>query len=72
MDPERLRRQFPALTDDDVAAYAEVTRRILAAPPAERARVTREVLQQARRGEDALAVRYLRAVEKMQGGRDPG
>ncbi len=32
VDPERLRARFPALCDDDLAAYAEVTRRILADP----------------------------------------
>jgi hypothetical protein len=76
VDPERLRRQFPALTDEDLQAYVEVTRRILGGPPGERARLTREVLargRQARDGaapasaEDALALRYVRAVEKMQG-----
>jgi hypothetical protein len=80
VEPARLRRQFPGLTDEDLQAYAEVTRRILAARgPAERARLTREVLargRQAREGpassaerssEDALCLRYLEAVEKMQG-----
>jgi hypothetical protein len=76
VDADRLRRQFPALTDDDLAAYVAVTRRILAArDPAERARVTRETLargRSARAGEprdddDGLALRYLAAVEKMQG-----
>jgi hypothetical protein len=77
--PERLRRQFPGLTDDDLQAYEEVTRRILAAPgPADRARLTREVLARGRQareagegraphGDDALFLRYLQAVEKMQG-----
>ena len=78
VDPERLRREFPALTPEDLDAYVEVTRRILGAPPAARPRVTREALDGARRARDkaarrepldateALLVRYLDAVEKMQ------
>ena len=75
VDVARLRRQFPALTDDDLDAYATVTRRILAvADPADRARITRETLARGRAAraapprddEDRLAVRYLAAVEKMQ------
>ena len=72
---ERLRRQFPALTEDDLEAYATVTHRILSAPAPDRARITRETLARARaarpgevRDDDArLALRYLAAVEKMQG-----
>jgi hypothetical protein len=76
VDVDRLRRQFPALTDDDVDAYVTVTRRILSTPdPADRARITRETLARARaaRGaaprddEERLAAQYLAAVEKMQG-----
>jgi hypothetical protein len=75
VDVERLRRQFPALTDDDVDAYVTVTRRILAAPAADRARVTRETLSRGRAARTApprddderVALRYLVAVEKMQG-----
>ena len=79
VDPERLRRQFPALTSEDVDAYVEITRRILEAPEDGRARVTRDALTGARRAraqaargealEDAqrLLARYLDAVEKMQG-----
>jgi hypothetical protein len=75
VDVERLRRQFPALTDDDVDAYVTVTRRILSAPLADRARVTRETLARgraaggasARDDDDRLALRYVAAVEKMQG-----
>ena len=48
VDPERLRRQFPALTDEDVEAYVTVTRRILSASAADRARLTRETLARAR------------------------
>jgi hypothetical protein len=80
VDPARLRRQFPALTDDDIAAFEEVTSRILNEDrPEARARVTREVLAQGRRArertaageavsaEESLAARYVAAVDKMQG-----
>ena len=79
VDPERLRRQFPALSDEDLAAYVEVTREILAAPAPERARRTRDVLAAGRRAREAgggagapgaaerRAARYLAAIEKMQG-----
>jgi hypothetical protein len=73
VDPERLRREFPALDDGDLAAYLEVSRRILAErDPAARARLTRETLARARAARDgsgpadALAARYLAAIEKMQ------
>ena len=80
VDPARLRRQFPDLTDDDIAAFEEVTSRILGEDrPEARARVTRDILAQGRRArersaaretlsaEDALAAGYVAAVEKMQG-----
>jgi hypothetical protein len=80
VDPARLRQQFPELTDGDVAAFEEVTRRILAEPrAAERAKITRGVLAQGKSAREAmaagrtlsaeefLAVRYLSAVGKMQG-----
>lgn len=79
VDPERLRRQFPALTAADVAAYVEITRFILAAAgPSERAQRTRQVMTDARNArqrnaEDTLtsaesrALKYLTALEKMQG-----
>lgn len=76
VDVERLRRQFPALTPEDLDAYVAVTRRILAArDPAHRARITRETLArgraaragQPRDDDECLAVRYVAAVEKMQG-----
>jgi hypothetical protein len=78
VDPERLRREFPALTAEDVEAYLEVTRRILGASPDARPRVTREALEGGRRargkgarGEpleagEALLARYLDALAKMQ------
>jgi hypothetical protein len=78
VDPERLRREFPALTAEDVEAYAQVTRRILGAAPEARPRVTREALEGARRAREkaargealndaeTLLARYLDAVGKMQ------
>ena len=80
VDPARLRRQFPALTDADVAAYEEVTARILAERrPDARAALTRKIVADGRRARDraakgetlsdaeSTAARYLAAVEKMQG-----
>jgi hypothetical protein len=80
VDPERLRRQFPDLTADDLAAYTEVTRRILAeASPDKRARLLRDTLSRGRQARDkraggaplaedeVLDLRYLQAVAKMQG-----
>jgi hypothetical protein len=79
VDPARLRQQFPDLTDDDVAAFEDVTRRILSEDrPEARAKLTREIVAQGRRAreragtgvslsaEESLAARYLAAVEKMQ------
>ncbi len=79
VDPQRLRQQFPELTVDDVAAYEEVTRRILGEPsPDRRARLTRDTLARGRQARDqqaagaalteaqALDLRYLQAVAKMQ------
>jgi hypothetical protein len=76
VDPERLRREFPELTDDDLEAYVAVTRRILAAPAPDRGRLTREVVEGGRRArekargtlsaQEALWSRYVAAVDKMQ------
>lgn len=78
VDPARLRRQFPDLTDGDIAAFEEVTRRILGeGKPEARARLTREIVARGREAttraatgvtlsaEETLAVRYLAAVDKM-------
>ena len=75
VDPARLKTQFPALTDEDLEAYVAVTRRVLADPKS-KAKVLREVMTLARlaqeknnvalTGPEALAVRYLAAVGKMQ------
>ena len=79
VDPERLRRQFPELTAEDLQAYEEVTRRILAQASADRrAQLTRETLARGRQARDKQAggaaltadeardLGYLRAVAKMQ------
>ena len=80
VDPDRLRRQFPQLTDADIEAYETVTRNILDKKRlAERGRATREIMEMARSAREkaeagdtlteaeGLARRYLDAVEKMQG-----
>ena len=51
VDPERLRQQFPSLTDDDLTAFEEVTRRILADPRA-RGRVLAETMTLAQRARE--------------------
>jgi len=79
VDPDRLKRQFPDLTVEDLAAYTEVTRRILGErSPDERARLIRDTLARGRQARDkqatgaaltaaeALDLRYLQAVAKMQ------
>jgi hypothetical protein len=79
VDPARLRRQFPDLTDGDIAAFEEVTRRILDQRGADaRAKLTRQIVAQGREAreraaagtplsaDESLAARYLEAVAKMQ------
>ena len=78
VDPERLRKQFPALTGEDLEAYVEVTQAVLG-DPAARAKsmavlmaTARDAREKAAAGraltrEGDLALRYLAAVEKMQG-----
>jgi len=78
VEPGRLRERFPSLTDGDLAAYAEVTRSLLALPGA-RGRRLAEIFAAAQRGrekeaaaaplegEERLALGYVRALEKMQG-----
>lgn len=77
MDAARLQAEFPDLTDDDLQAYAAVTRRVLG-DPASRAKRMREVMDSARRAQqkaasggrltadEGLLVRYLAALAKMQ------
>jgi hypothetical protein len=73
---ERLRARFPSLTDEDLEAYTEVTRRLLGQPgkgralsevmsTAVRAREKQGAGQALEEAED-LALRYLQAMEKMQ------
>jgi hypothetical protein len=78
VEPERLRRQFPSLTDEDLAAFDQVTRRILA-DPRQRGRVLAETMTLAQRArekqaqeialepEERLALAYASAIGKMQG-----
>jgi hypothetical protein len=78
VEPERLRQLFPSLTDDDLAAYSEVTRALVAHPGA-RGRKLAAVMAAAERGrekeamaapledEERVAVAYVRALGKMQG-----
>ena len=79
VDPERLQRQFPELTEADLEAYEAVTLRILAeSSPDRRARLTRDTLARGRQARDKQAsggaltadeardLRYLQAVAKMQ------
>ncbi len=78
VEPAELRRRFPSLTDDDLAAYSEVTSALLAEPSAGGRRLT-TLLAAAQRGrekeagsapldgEECLALAYVRALEKMQG-----
>jgi hypothetical protein len=80
VEPERLRRLFPSLTDEDLEAYSEVTRSLLAEPRA-RGRRLAEVMAAADRGrakeaggqplddDERRAVAYARALGKMQGRR---
>ena len=77
VDLDRLKREFPDLTDDDLAAYVAVTRRVLK-DPAGRARAVRAVMEAARAAQqkaasggslasdEQLLVRYLAAMAKMQ------
>ena len=79
VDPDRLRRQFPELTAEDLQAYEEVTRRILTEASADRrAQLTRATLARGRQARDKQAAggtlsqdeardfSYLQAVAKMQ------
>lgn len=77
VEPDRLRSRFPSLTDEDIDAYVAVTRRILA-EPSNRGRAMADVMAAAQRGtereaggaeladDERLALRYVRAVGKMQ------
>lgn len=77
VDPERLRREFPSLSDEDLDAYVTVTKQVMSAGK-ERSQLMREILEGARaarerreRGvkltqKEQLWARYLDAVDKMQ------
>jgi hypothetical protein len=77
VDLDRLRAEFPDLTDEDLEAYVAVTRRVLA-DPGGRAAAMRDVMDSARRAREKataggalnagerLLVRYLAAMAKMQ------
>lgn len=77
VDLDRLKAEFPALTDEDLQAYVAVTRRVLADPTG-RGRAMREVMDSARKAQqksggggalsadEQVLVRYLAAVAKMQ------
>lgn len=78
VDPERLRKQFKDLSEEDLEAYAAVTRRVLE-DPARKGRLMREILLLARgarakraagealTADEQQALGYLHALEKMQG-----
>jgi hypothetical protein len=77
VDVERLRAEFPDLSDEDLGAYVSVTRRVLG-DPAARAKKMREVMDGAQKArqkaasgaklsaDETLLVRYLAAMAKMQ------
>ena len=76
VDADRLRKQFPALTEAELAAYVTVTRSIMTA--ANRAALLKTVMERGRTAQDrtkrgealdaneALASNYLAAIGKMQ------
>ena len=78
VSPERLRSLFPSLTDEDMDAYVAVTTRVLA-DPRSRGPAMADVMAAAKRAaerdagdgelteDERLALRYVRAVAKMQG-----
>jgi hypothetical protein len=77
VDVDRLKAEFPDLTDEDLQAYVAVTRRVLG-DPAARAKQMRQVMDSARQAQQKAAtgvkltadedrlVRYLAAMAKMQ------
>jgi hypothetical protein len=77
VEVERLKAEFPGLTDEDLQAYVTVTRRVLG-DPATRAKRMREVMDGAQKAQQKAAaggkltadeqalVRYLAALAKMQ------
>jgi hypothetical protein len=74
VDASRLQKAFPTLTPEDLQAYEEVTRRLLEAGHERGALLKRlKALGSEAEGtekpseEATLALRYLRALAKMQG-----
>jgi hypothetical protein len=79
VDPERLKAEFPDVSSDDLDAYVQVTKRVLAAGPKERPKLIRQILDgaldarekemqgKALTDQERLWIRYRAAVEKMQG-----
>jgi hypothetical protein len=80
VDRQRLKKQFPDLTDADIEAYEAVTQRILGQRnPLQRAKITRAILETGRAAkakaetggtlteDERQALSYLDAVGKMQG-----
>ena len=77
VDPERLKAEFPDLTEPELKAYESVTRYVLAHPQ-ERAAKMKEVMASAREAqakadagetlttEEMVLIRYLHAMAKMQ------
>lgn len=79
VDSSRLRREFPELSEDELAAYVEVTRSLLSTPAEKRAERIRSVIERGRGAiaagggstlEETIAARYVTALDKMQ--RRPG
>jgi len=77
VDPERLKAEFPDLSGEDLEAFVQVTKQVLA-DPAAKGRIMREIMAtalEARKkaaaggavdAQETLALRYLAAVGKMQ------
>ena len=77
INPERLKQEFPDLTDEDLQAYVSVTQRLLS-DPTKRVQVLEEVKAKAQSAqaktaagtpldaEEALGARYMQAIQKMQ------
>lgn len=77
VEPQRLKKEFPALTAEELDAYVAITKRVLGNPEA-RSRAMREVIERAKQAEakaaeggspnreELLLIGYLRALSKMQ------
>jgi septal ring factor EnvC (AmiA/AmiB activator) len=79
VEPERLKRSFPSLTDEDLVAYSATTKALLGEARS-RGRRLAEILSAAQRArekeaaavplddDERLSLAYVRALDKMQGG----